>query len=499
MSNKIKFMIFSIFSIVILCIGLTFKYLQNDTFYIIKLGEFISNHGVDLKDHYCWITNLEYTYPHWLYDLIIYYIYDLFGYLGIYMSVIVCFSLFVLCIYFVNLKMHKNSFASFLVAIIAVFRLSMFAVARSQIISLPLFILEVYCINKLIESGKNKYIIYLCFLSLIIANVHATAWLFYFVLFLPFIGESLVYKIIKNKKVRKLYKLDNIKNSRIIVEKIANLKKILIGFVLSFLMGIFTPSRICYTYVLKIMMGNSQNVLLEHLPMTVIENPFFICAILVLIIVLVFSNTKMYLREVFMIGGLIFMSLMSTRHLAFFYTIGVLYIAIICVRCLKNIGDNTLDILESLIVNNKIICIILLIIIISFSGFNFYKHYFKEEYVQKEEYPVNAVKYIKKNLDYKNIRLFNNYNYGSYLLFNDIPVFIDSRCDLYLKEFNGMNYSIFDELEDISFKYEKKFKKYGVTHALINKASEFYMILLKDVNYNTVYEDDDFILFERLG
>ena len=86
-----------------------------------------------------------------------------------------------------------------------------------------------------------------------------------------------------------------------------------------------------------------------------------------------------------MIGGLIFMSLMSTRHLAFFYTIGVLYIAIICVRCLKNIGDNTLDILESLIVNNKIICIILLIIIISFSGFNFYKHYFKEEYVQKEE------------------------------------------------------------------------------------------------------------------
>ena len=62
-----------------------------------------------------------------------------------------------------------------------------------------------------------------------------------------------------------------------------------------------------------------------------------------------------------------------------------------------------------------------------------------------------------------------------------------------------MNYSIFDELEDISFKYEKKFKKYGVTHALVNKDSEFYMILLKDVNYNTVYEDDDFMLFERLG
>lgn len=441
---------------------------------------------------------MVYTYPHWLYDLIIYYIYDLFGYNGIHVSVIICFILLVLCVYFVNLKMHKNEFVSFVVSIIAIFRLSMFAVARSQIISLPMFILEVYCIHKLIDSGKNRYIIYLCILSLIIANVHATTWLFYFVLFLPFIGEFLVFKIIQNKKIRKLYKLDNIKESRIIVENINNLKKVLIGFVLSFLMGLFSPSRICYTYVFKVMMGNSQNVLLEHLPLTVISHPFFICAILVLIIVLAFSNTKLYLREIFMIGGLIFMSLMSTRHLAFFYTIGILYIAIICVRCLKKMEDKTFDILENYIVNNKIICVLLLAIIISISGYNFYKHS-DEEFVNEEDYPVEAVKYIKDNLDYKNIKLYNDYNYGSYLLFNDISVFIDSRCDLYLKEFNDMDYSIFDELEDMSFEYEERFEDYGVTHALINKDSEFYMILLKDINYNTIYEDDNFILFERLG
>ena len=42
-----------------------------------------------------------------------------------------------------------------------------------------------------------------------------------------------------------------------------------------------------------------------------------------------------------------------------------------------------------------------------------------------------------------------------------------------------MDYSIFDELEDMSFEYEERFEDYGVTHALINKESEFYMILLK--------------------
>ena len=121
--------------------------------------------------------------------------------------------------------MHKNEFASFFVAVITVFSLYMFAVARSQIISLPLFVLEVYFISKLIDTGKNKYIFYLCILSLIIANVHATTWLFYFVLFLPFMGEHFFNKLSKNNFIRKLYRLDKCYDSKIIVGEISNFKK----------------------------------------------------------------------------------------------------------------------------------------------------------------------------------------------------------------------------------------------------------------------------------
>ena len=32
------------------------------------------------------------------------------------------------------------------------------------------------------------------------------------------------------------------------------------------------------------------------------------------------------------------------------------------------------------------------------------------------------------NLDYQNLKIYNGYNYGSYLLFNDIPVF-DMQTD----------------------------------------------------------------------
>ena len=60
-----------------------------------------------------------------------------------------------------------------------------------------------------------------------------------------------------------------------------------------------------------------------------------------------------------------------------------------------------------------------------------------DEFINPSSYPVEAAEYIKQNLDLNSIRLFNEYNYGSYLLFQDIPVFIDSRADLYAPEFNG--------------------------------------------------------------
>lgn len=65
MTDRFKIRFFTVFSIVFLCIGFTIKSFQNDTFYIIKLGADILKNGVDLVDHYCWIANLSYTYPHW--------------------------------------------------------------------------------------------------------------------------------------------------------------------------------------------------------------------------------------------------------------------------------------------------------------------------------------------------------------------------------------------------------------------------------------------------
>ena len=99
------------------------------------------------------------------------------------------------------------------------------------------------------------------------------------------------------------------------------------------------------------------------------------------------------------------------------------------------------------------------------------------------------------------MRLFNDYNYGSYLLFRGIPVFIDSRADLYSPEFNeGCN--IFNDYLSISglgTYYEDGFDKYGITHIISYENSKLSMLLSKDDNYNKIYEDDYFVIYERLN
>lgn len=491
--NKIKIRILSIVAIVFLCTATVVKSLQNDIFYMIKLGSDILKNGIDLMDHYSFIEGLPYTYPHWLYDIYIYLVYDNFSYFGVYIISIIFFIILIMCIYFVHIRVNKNDFLAFFISIISISCLYVFATARSQIVTVILLFLEVYFIENLINSGKKRYVLFLILISLLIANIHATIWVFTFILYLPFIVTYIIKKIINIKNFKKKINI----SKKLIIDDILNIKLVFISFIGSFLMGLFSPSRICYTYVFKIMMGNSQDYIMEHASLVVIDHPCFIVFCLILLLILIFSNTKIYLKELFMISGLILMSLVSIRHLIFFYTIGLLYITIIVMRYLDNGKDRSLEILEQLIVTKKLIYICIYVLIFSGFIYKFSENYITD-YVPCSLYPVEAVDYIKK-LDYKEMRIYNHYNYGSYLLFNDIPVFIDSRCDLYLLEFNGRDYSIFEDSMNIVDDYENIFEFYDISHVLLDNNNILYKILIHNDDYKVIYEDAFFALFERIS
>lgn len=52
-----------------------------------------------------------------------------------------------------------------------------------------LVILAIYMIEKFLQTKKKRYAVGLIVIPTLIANLHVAVWPFYFILFLPYIGE----------------------------------------------------------------------------------------------------------------------------------------------------------------------------------------------------------------------------------------------------------------------------------------------------------------------
>ena len=101
-----------------------------------------------------------------------------------------------------NIKKNKSYFVSLLFSILAMIMLARFVTARAQLITYLLFLIEIIFIENLLQDGKKWNLIGLFLISILIANLHAAVWPFYFILMLPYLFEYLMTKIvskIKNK------------------------------------------------------------------------------------------------------------------------------------------------------------------------------------------------------------------------------------------------------------------------------------------------------------
>lgn len=537
--NSIRFTIMAVVLIAIFCFAISPVTLQNDTFYTIKIGEHILQNGIDMKDPFSWHENLQYTYPHWLYDVVIYLVYNIGGQVGIYISTIVLSITLGLTMYLVNTKLTKNKLTSFVLTIGAMYLLRNYIAARAQLATFILFILTVYFIEMFLETKKKRYVVGLIIIPIIIANVHLAVFPFYFVLYLPYIAEYMIYilshteiivvnaKIDRlNKKILKTTNEDEIqkikdeinrleqKNEKTInkKEKINanpykikirgnnNVKALIIIMIICLFTGFLTPlGTTPYTYLIKTMQGTTTHNISEHLPLTLVDNLEFMCTLVLFIAILTFTDTKIRLSDLFMLGGLIFLTFYTRRQFSMFTLICVMILNRL-INALLNKYDpegckKAIDKMTTITGMIVTICLVLTISVIQ------YKPKMKNHFIDEKSYPVEAATYILDNLDINNIKLYNEYNYGSYLIFRGIPVFIDSRADLYAPEFNP-GVEVFNDYMNLSGmnidNVEEKLDEYGITHMLMYKKSKLRRFVEQNTEkYNLLYEDDNFCLFER--
>ena len=259
-------------------------------------------------------------------------------------------------IYLTNVKLTKNNVVSFIITIGSIYLLKDYIAARAQLFTFILFVYTIYFIEQFLSTKKKRYAIGLIIIPIIIANAHVAVFPFYFVLYLPYIAEYLLdllfnLGVYKNKaKIKKLLKkLENIdeiepdekeeiqntikkledrntvlltrrkrndeKAYKIKITKHKNMKYLLIIFVICLFTGLLTPiGDTPYTYLIKTMQGNTTNNISEHLPLTPADNLNYMCVIFLFLCILIFTDTKIRLCDLFMLTGLTVLSLYTRRQ-----------------------------------------------------------------------------------------------------------------------------------------------------------------------------------------
>ena len=561
-NKKIIFEVIAILLIILFAVSISPKTLQNDTFYTVSIGKLITENGIDMHDHFSWNQepsgeSLPYTYPHWLYDVGMYLIYNLGGWTAIYVSTCIFAAILGICIYKVNSKLNKNQIISFVITIGSLYLLKGYIAARAQLVTFILFILLLYNIERFVENKKIRNAIALFVIQTLIANLHVAVWPFTFVIYLPYIAEYIICEIIdislyhkikiyrlkrkikilqtklsqnsNNQKIQEKIDIQNkkLEELEIRVEKIKkrreenlenpyklklvknkNVRWLILVMVITLFTGLLTPlGTTPYTYTILTLQGNTMENINEHLPMTLADNIQILCTLIIFLALLIFTKVKIRLSDLFMIGGLAYLMLASRRQSSMFVLIGSVILTRLIVELFIIYMNYKPEEITTKIFN-KFTGFVLIAIVLCLS-LNYFDDKKNDPYVNKVTYPVEASEWILNNLDLDSIKLYNEYNYGSYLLYKGIPVFIDSRADLYAPEFNtetgdpedGQDiFSDFINSSNIGTYYGDIFEKYGITHVMVYENSKINMLIEKadSEKYNLIYSDDHFVIYEIL-
>ncbi len=473
-----------------------------------------------------------------------------FGMLFIYLSTVIFASILGVLIYNIGRKLTKNNLVSFIITLGVMYLLKDFIAARAQLVSFILFALTILFIENFMQSKKKRYLVGLIIISIILANLHVAVWPFFFVLFLPYIAEYLIVcfmdlhlnshisisrkksklkrmktKNIEQEKIQKqqktveeaIEKLDKIKNKteqirkepyKIRVTKNKAVLWLILVMLICTFTGLLTPlGDTPYTYLSKTMAGNTTQSISEHLPLTLFNDKPTMVVLTLFLLILIFTDTKIKLSDLFMLAGLVFMSFMSRRQISLLLIIGgLVFQKLVCELINKYDKVNFRKLSEYF---SSILGRLLIIAIICTLSLMVFSPKKGNKFINTASYPEDAATYILENLDIRNMKLYNEYNYGSYLLFRGIPVFIDSRADLYTPEFNKFIdedgeeirrdiFSDYINISSIGTYYDTKFGEYGITHVMCVTNAKLNMFLARDIKYKELYKDNNFVIYERL-
>jgi hypothetical protein len=457
------------------------RVLDNDVWFLLNSGRYVLNHGIPQIEPFSIHKNLEFVMQQWLTDIIFWKIYYFFGENGLFILVMICYAIIIFLMFKLTLYIsNKNFIISFLITSLSSFLIYTYMVTRPTIFTLIIVMVELIVLEKYANSNNKKYLFVLPVLSLLMINLHAALWPILFILILPYIVDSL-----------------NIKY-HFITGGGYSTKYLIIIIIVMFMVAFINPYGIdSMTYLIKSTgYADMKNIVELQAPYinSVLGATTYLYIAFILIVYIFYRDGSAKIRYFFLTVGTVYMVLTSLRNITYF-AIGSLFPL---AHYLKNSNFIDKTNIGPKNIKLRIILVTLIIFAIICTG-TYNDEEYKTTYTEYLDLN-NTIDYIVNNEDTSNIIIYTGFNDGSLVQFRGLPTYIDPRAEVYFKKLNKKD-EIFNEYFDMKYGrvyYKDVLNKYNFTHLIVSKDDILYTYLPEDKDYNEIYKNDTYIVYEKI-
>lgn len=462
--------------------------LDNDFYFLYPTGEYIINNGFPVKDFLSMHAGMDIIVQQWLVDVVFYALYSAFGKAGIIGFLYLCYAAFATVTYKLCYLISENLLTSSIVAFITdMIAANIYMRSRPHALSFVLFLLEIYALEKYVKTKSAKWLIILPCISLVLINAHASMWLLMFVFALPYAAQAIPFKF---KKLEQ--------------KPCCNFFILLCAGAVCFAAGFINPYGIkAMTYVFTSFGNSTINSLIYEMNPPKLTDSFGLLLfplIFITVGIVAFTRHKSFqTRFVLLYLGTMALGLMTCKSVPFFAFLGMCAFT----YYLKDL-DFVLKIEQKKQKRTKKEIILLALLGTVFAAALIVLAILPNGSENKTDSELHdygnldaAVEILNEE---ENIVLFTGFNQGQYLEFNGYHPYIDGRAELFLKENNG-EFDYFGEYADLisgRLDYKEFVDKYHFTHLIVSDTEKpLRDWLLKDSDYEVLYEGGNFTLFRR--
>ena len=439
---------------------------ESDYFWHIKAGEYmLRNKSIITNDMFSWFLNGNYWMSHeWLFEYILYLFKHLFGNFHLFLYPFICVVSLLFILFFTNKTGYLKNIIFSLIWISLFLIFCVYIQARPHMISFVFLALTIYFSYDLFWNENSKKIFLLPIITILWSNFHGgssnLSYLFCFIFL--FVG-------LFNFKFSKIEAKRNTKKQIFKYLIVAFLCIISICFNPHGIKMLFYP----YSNMLDTLMISS---ITEWQP-TVLNNfshlPYFLL-VLIIVLVMVFSKKKIRFIDFILLGIVVFLGLKSIRFWAYTYIVMTFVV-------FHYVSERKYDKGTSLVI------FIIGCIFSSLFVFNIPKmlKMYEKKYISD-----NMISVIK---DEKPKRLYNMYDFGGELIYNDISVFVDGRADLYSK------YNLKDclDISTLNNDYINLIDKYNFDYFLVDRKYPINNYLKYNDDYEVIDSEKNIILYKK--